>query len=161
MPDSPTDSQRQTGSQPYRQNVAALLVREDGRMFIGERSDCPGAWQFPQGGIDPGESPEEALVREIGEETSLRPEHFEIVEQRSGYRYRFPDGHSKWKDFCGQEQTYFRCRFTGSDEDIDLDTEHREFSAFRWVAPTEFDIDWLPEFKREVYRRVLADFFGL
>ena len=161
MAEPHNQSQLETEPSIYRQNVAALLVRDDGRVFIGERSDCPGAWQFPQGGIDPGEQPIDALLREIEEEIGLRPEHYEVVEQRGGYRYTFPDGHSKWKEFSGQEQTYFRCRFTGSDEDINLDTEHREFSSFRWVAPAEFDLDWLPDFKREVYRRVLADFFGL
>jgi putative (di)nucleoside polyphosphate hydrolase len=144
----------------YRPNVAAILIREDGRIFVAERIDRKGAWQFPQGGIDKGELPGEALVRELKEEICVGSELYSVEQERGGYRYLFPDGHVKWKKYRGQEQTYFLCRFTGSDEDICLETDEPEFGAYRWILPEEFDLEWVPEFKKDVYLRVLGDFFG-
>ena len=143
----------------YRPCVAALLVNAAGRLLVAERRDFRESWQFPQGGIDKGETAVAALVREMGEELSLGAEDFAIEEQRGGYRYDFPSTHRRWGKYCGQEQTYFRCRFTGKDEAIDLATEHPEFGRWKWIRPEEFQITWLPEFKREVYRKVLRDFF--
>ncbi len=148
-------------SAPYRPNVAALLERADGHLFVGERIDRRGAWQFPQGGVDEAESYADALIRELEEEVGLRPRCFEVLEHRGGYRYTFPKAHRKWGRYIGQEQMYFRCRFLGEDSDIQLDAHHPEFQDFRWIPPAEFDFDWLPKFKREVYRQVLADFYGV
>ncbi len=145
----------------YRPNVAAILERKGGKILIGERIDRPGTWQFPQGGVDEGEDLLAALWREVEEEIGVAPSLYKVVEQRGGYRYKFPNGHVKWKVFRGQEQTYFRCRFKGDDSDIDLDTKSPEFASYRWIAPKKFDLDWLPKFKRAVYRQVLADFFDV
>jgi len=155
------DSQLEKKREIYRPNVAVLLERDDGKIFVGERVGRPGAWQFPQGGVDAGESPLQALNREVKEEIGVGRKLYEVLESRGGYRYRFPDGHSRWKKFCGQEQTYFRCRFLGSDADIDVGRDQPEFSDFRWIKPKKFDLGWLPKFKRAVYREVLADFYGV
>jgi putative (di)nucleoside polyphosphate hydrolase len=139
--------------------VAALLVNSDGRLLVAERRDFRDSWQFPQGGIDEGESARTALVRELGEELSLQSGHFVIQDQRGGYRYEFPLKHRRKGRYVGQEQTYFRCLFTGCDEDLNLETEHPEFGRWKWIRPGEFRAAWLPEFKRDVYRSVLRDFF--
>ncbi len=144
----------------YRANVAAILRNSAGKILICERLGLPGAWQFPQGGIDAGETPEQALTRELWEEIGVVPESFRIVAQRGPYRYSFGSGRSK-KGFQGKEQTYFLCDFTHPDAGIIVQTAHPEFQAFRWVDPREFQLDWLPEMKREVYRAVFADFFAV
>lgn len=158
-----TDAEHQCGpvAEGFRNNVALLLERGDGRIFLGERVDRAEAWQFPQGGVDAGESLRNALHREVKEEIGLAPETYEIIDQRGGYRYLFPEGHRKGDDYRGQEQTYFHCLFTGNEEDIDLRTGKPEFNRYQWLLPADFNIDWLPEFKRGVYISVLADFFGV
>jgi putative (di)nucleoside polyphosphate hydrolase len=144
----------------YRSNVAAILKRADGKILIGERSNVAGAWQFPQGGLKKSETTREALVRELQEEVSLLPAHYQILESKWPYRYLFPPGRSK-EGFDGQEQTYFLIEFTGADSNINVTTDDPEFVRFRWIKPSEFRIDWVPRFKREVYRKVFADFFGM
>jgi putative (di)nucleoside polyphosphate hydrolase len=158
---SKRDSQQEDPKQVYRANVAAILERKDGKILVGERIGRPDAWQFPQGGVDEGETPRKALYREVKEEIGVGKSLYKVLESKGGYRYKFPDGHARWKKFCGQEQTYFRCRFLGKNSDIDVDRENPEFSDFRWIWPKKFDLDWLPKFKRAVYREVLADFYGV
>ena len=147
----------------YRANVAALMVNPAGGLLICERANIPGAWQFPQGGVDPGESPEQALFREVREEIGLLPKHYEIIDRREGYRYLYPQGARGKKlrkhGSHGQEQTYFLCRLKADAPQVNVDQKPREFRAYRWIPPQEFDLDWLPEFKRDVYREVMRDFF--
>lgn len=149
----------------YRPNVAGLMIREDGKLLICERSREPGAWQFPQGGIDPGETSLEAVHREVCEEVGFLPSQYSIEESRGGYRYDYPpevlDYVRKKRDqpFLGQEQEYFLCRLHADAPEPTLD--YREFCAFRWIDPQEFRLEWLPDFKKEVYARVLADFFNV
>jgi putative (di)nucleoside polyphosphate hydrolase len=142
----------------YRSNVGAILKRADGRIFIGERSNVPGAWQFPQGGVKKSETPQAALSRELLEELSLDSACYRVVESKGPYRYLFPPGRTK-EGFDGQEQTYFLIEFTGTDSNIDVKTDEPEFVRFRWIEPNDFQIDWVPRFKREVYRKVFLDFF--
>lgn len=144
----------------YRPNVALILRRDDGRVLIGERMDLAGAWQFPQGGVDPGESAAEALAREVREELSLEPADYVVVAQRGPYRYEFPDGRTK-QGCQGQEQTYFLAEFRGDEAAILVNPATIEFRAVRWIAPAEFDLAWVAPMKREVYRAVLRDFFGV
>lgn len=143
----------------YQPNVAGILRNRDGKILICERTTISGAWQFPQGGIDEGETPEEALVRELWEEISIDADDFRIVSQRDGYRYLFESGKKRGHD--GKDQTYFLCEFLGKDSKIDVNTKHPEFSAWKWVAPQEFRREWLPEMKRDVYAAVFQDFFGI
>ncbi len=140
-------------------NVAAILRNPRGLILICERLGVPGAWQFPQGGVDEGETDEQALRRELREEVGVQPDDYLIVESRGPYRYLFGEGKKK-RGHHGKVQTYFLCDFHAPDERIDIATEHPEFQAFRWIPPEEFRIDWLPEMKRDVYRAVFADFFG-
>lgn len=145
----------------YRPNVAAILRDSSGRILIAERLNVKGAWQFPQGGVDEGEAMDVALFRELQEEIGVGPEHVRVVEQRGGYRYAFPKGRLKYGIYGGQEQTYFLCDFTGTDANIRLDAHHQEFGQFRWIQPAEFSLEWVPKFKKNVYRTVFLDFFGL
>ncbi len=143
----------------YQQNVAGILRRRDGKILICERATIRGAWQFPQGGVDAGETTAQALVRELGEEISLEPGDFKIVSQRDGYRYLFPGGKKRGHD--GKAQTYFLCEFLADDAKINVETEHAEFRAWKWIAPSEFQKKWLPEMKADVYTAVFRDFFGV
>jgi putative (di)nucleoside polyphosphate hydrolase len=145
----------------YRPNVAAILQRENGDIFVAERINIKGAWQFPQGGIDSGEDAETALFRELEEEIGVKRELLQIIQRRDGYRYAFSKGRLKYGIYGGQEQAYFLCRFTGTDADFNLDATHREFAGYQWIKPVEFKLDWVPKFKRQVYRQVLMDFFGI
>ena len=145
----------------YRPNVAAIVRRSDGKILVAERADVPGCWQFPQGGQKRTETPEQALRRELREELALEPGSYRCVAQRGPYRYRFMDGHTK-DGFHGQEQTYFLLELLTDDESaVNVATAHPEFRAARWIAPGDFVLAWLPEFKRATYCRVFRDFFGI
>ena len=144
----------------YRPNVAGILQRTDGRILICERLKEAGSWQFAQGGVDPGETMEEALVREMQEELSLRPDDYLILCRKGPYRYLFGRNRKK-KGYDGQEQIYFLTLMTCPEGRINVATPHQEFRRTRWIKPCEFDLRWLPDFKREVYRAVLRDFFGV
>ena len=143
-----------------KSNVAGILRNARGEILICERLGMPGAWQFPQGGIDEGETPEQALKRELWEEIGVVPEDYTVTASRGPYRYLFPDGKTK-RGHHGKEQIYYLCEFHAPDARIQVATVHPEFQAFRWVAPADFQIAWLPEMKREVYRAVFTDFFGV
>ena len=145
----------------YRPNVAAILVNQEDRIFVAERINIRGAWQFPQGGIDEGEDAETALFRELAEEIGVSRERLQVLERRDGYRYAFTKNRLKYGIYGGQEQTYFRCRFTGTDADFNLAATHQEFVQWRWILPHEFQMTWVPRFKRAVYRAVFIDFFGI
>jgi putative (di)nucleoside polyphosphate hydrolase len=143
----------------YRPNVAALIKRSDGRILIGRRSDHPECWQLPQGGIDKGESADEALRREVMEEVGIPAAAYEIEAKRSGYRYDFPAGPDR-RGYHGQEQTYFLCRMKKAGEpQIDLAGTCGEFTEVRWEDVASFPVNLAPPMKQAVYRSVLADFF--
>lgn len=143
----------------YRPNVAAILQRTDGKILVAERADVQDAWQFPQGGVDEGEDLIGALHREVEEEIGIGRNMYEVLQCRTGYRYKFPDGHLKKGKWCGQEQTYFLCHYLGNDDHITLDGHSQEFTRFAWVPPSEYRLRWLPKFKRRVYKDVFRDFF--
>lgn len=143
----------------YRHAVAAILQDRSGRILICERADTPGGWQFPQGGIEPGETPAAALAREVLEEISLPRKSYSIAAVRGPYRYRFPAGITK-KGFHGQSHHYFLLRLRGPKSLINPAAANAEFRRARWIRPVEFDLNWLPPMKRRAYRCVLRDFFG-
>jgi len=144
----------------YRANVAGILRNPRGRILVGERLGVKDGWQFPQGGIDAGETPEQALVRELWEEVGVATRDIRIGERRGPYRYLYGNGRIK-RGFHGKEQFYFLCEYTGADDGIDVKTKSPEFQEYRWILPGDFRLDWLPQMKREVYRTVFAEFFGI
>ena len=144
----------------YRSNVAGILRNAQGRILVCERAQVEGAWQFPQGGVDEGESLDEALRRELWEEIGVVPEDYRIVAARGPYRYLFGEGRKK-RGYHGKEQHYFLCEFEAPDTRINVATEYPEFRAWKWIAPEEFQLAWLPEMKVEVYRAVFRDFFAI
>src|SRR5687767_8274039 len=143
----------------YRPAVAAIVQDRSGRILICERSDTPGAWQFPQGGIESGETPAAALAREVLEEISLSRASYSIASVRGPYRYRFPAGLTK-KGFRGQAHHYFLLRLRGPKSLVNTAAVNAEFRKARWIYPDEFELAWLPPMKRRAYRRVFRDFFG-
>lgn len=146
----------------YRPNVAALIVNPHGELLICERRNIKNGWQFPQGGVQKGESLLDALKREIREEVNLKPKSYEVCEVKSGYRYLYPPKVAKKKGWAGQEQTYYLCRLHDSTSlDIDLGPNNPEFGDYDWVRPADFESTWLPEFKLGVYRQVMWDFFNV
>lgn len=144
----------------YRPNVAAIITNDDGHALICERADFAGAWQFPQGGLTPGEDPQAGLARELEEELSLVAADYAVGESRGPYRYLFTAGRTK-EGFRGQEQWYFRLKLLAPDSRINVATAHREFTAVRWIDPANFDLAWVSEAKRDVYRQVFRDFFAV
>jgi putative (di)nucleoside polyphosphate hydrolase len=146
---------------PYRPCVGVMLANRDGHVFVGQRIDNPGpAWQMPQGGVDEGETPRDAALRELWEETGVPADKVEIVAETAGWvPYDLPHDlvPKLWKGrFRGQEQKWFLMRFTGEDADVNIDTDHPEFSEWRWLPPEELAGAIVP-FKRAVYETVLAE----
>lgn len=140
--------------------MAAILRNGAGKILICERIDSPGAWQFPQGGVDGDETLAQALARELTEEISVAPAAYRILATKGPYYYLF--GNSRVvKGFHGKEQHYFLADFTGDPAVIDVRTLHPEFRDIRWVDPAAFQIGWLPRMKRKVYRKVFQDFFSV
>ncbi len=147
---------------PYRRNVGIVLANPRGLVFAGQRLDNPGdAWQMPQGGIDEGEAPEAAALRELEEETGVSPDLVRIeARSRDWLTYDLPPDlvGRIWKGrYRGQRQMWYLMRFLGDDGAIDIRTAHPEFSAWRWMAPDEL-IGRIVPFKRDVYRAVFEEF---
>lgn len=143
----------------YRPGVGVMLLNPRGLVFVGRRVDTPEAWQMPQGGIDAGETPREAALRELVEEVGTDRVEL-LAESRGWLSYDLPPaiaGRIWGGRYRGQTQKWFAFRFTGRDGDIDVHTAHPEFDAWRWVAPEELPRLIVP-FKRPVYEAVLAEF---
>jgi putative (di)nucleoside polyphosphate hydrolase len=144
----------------FRPNVGIILLNQRNQVFWGKRIRTH-SWQFPQGGIKYGESPEQAMLRELHEEVGLFPDHVRIIARtRDWLRYEVPD-HFIRKEarghYRGQKQIWFLLQLMGRDSDMNLRaTDHPEFDAWRW---NEY---WVPldvviEFKRDVYQMALSE----
>jgi putative (di)nucleoside polyphosphate hydrolase len=147
----------------YRAGVGVMLLDRRNLVFVGRRVDTAGDnWQMPQGGIDKGESPRQAALRELKEEAGT--DQAEILAESAGWlTYDVPReiAGRLWRGrYRGQMQKWFAMRFTGEDRDIDLRTHHPEFDAWKWVAPAELPTLIVP-FKRQLYVDVLREFEAL
>jgi putative (di)nucleoside polyphosphate hydrolase len=152
-----------TSNLPYRPCVGLMLLNASGQIFVGKRIDqTVEGWQMPQGGIDAGEDPRTAVMRELKEETGT--DKAEIIGEMDDWlNYDLPAHlvgiafHGKYR---GQRQKWFALRFRGKDSDFDLHTHEPEFAEWKWV-----DMDVLPSliapFKRDTYAKVIAAFRGL
>lgn len=147
---------------PYRPCVGLMLLNERGEIFAARRIDTPGpAWQMPQGGIDVGEEPRRAALRELEEETGLPPEAVELVAEMDEWLcYDLPRElvPKIWGGrFRGQKQRWFLLRLTASEAKIDIDRHDAEFSDWCWLPAEELLARIVP-FKRDTYARVIAAF---
>lgn len=147
----------------YRPAVGVMLINSDRQVWVGQRLDSKiEAWQMPQGGLDPGEAPLQGALRELEEETGIRPDLIEILAQaKEELTYDLPEDliGKVWKEpWRGQRQTWFLARFLGRDEDVNLETPEPEFRAWKWADPSELPALIVP-FKKKLYEDVL-DAFG-
>ena len=155
-------------SLPYRPNVGAVLFNAQGLVFVGRRQKhptqeaAPGGWQLPQGGIDENEDPRAAVLRELAEE--IGTDRAEIIGEHPDWLvYDLPAeiiGTALGGRYRGQRQRWFALRFTGTDDDIDLNAEaHPEFDAWRWAKLSELPSLAVP-FKRAIYETLANSFAG-
>lgn len=147
-------------SLPYRSGVGIMLLNANKEVFIAKRLDgISDAWQMPQGGIDAGETPEAAAMRELKEETGTDQATI-LAESPKWLSYDLPDGlipHIWSGKYRGQTQKWFLMQFNGLDSDINIHTPEPEFSEWKWAkAPTLPDL--IVPFKQQLYKDVLAAF---
>ena len=147
---------------PYRLNVGIMLVNHEGLVFVGQRRDNHfDAWQMPQGGIDDGENPKQAALRELHEETGVPANLVQILAASKDWiSYDLPKEliSQLWGGrFRGQKQKWYLMRFLGSDAEVNIQTETPEFSAWKWMAANALVENIVP-FKKFVYEQVLSEF---
>jgi putative (di)nucleoside polyphosphate hydrolase len=158
----PKKNQKKSPNKPgvYRPGVGVLLLNEKGKVFAARRIDTRSeAWQMPQGGIDQGETPAQAVMRELMEE--IGTDKVELLRESKGwFSYDLPDylQQKLWRGrFAGQRQKWFAMRFTGKDADINIDTDHPEFCEWTWMDHHVLP-DLIVSFKRQLYIDVLQEF---
>lgn len=148
----------------YRPNVGLAVFSRAGHVFVGRRVNGRGPfqWQMPQGGVDSGETPETAALRELEEEIGVSPKLVDILEETEDWLYYdFPPELRRrlGGPYLGQRQKWYALRFRGSDNDVRLDQHTPEFDAWRW-APLEETPALIVPFKRPVYEEVARRFLG-
>jgi putative (di)nucleoside polyphosphate hydrolase len=146
----------------YRPAVGVMLLNREGKALVGQRLDSTlEAWQLPQGGLDPGETPEQGAYRELEEETGIAPRLVEMVARcPTELYYDLPEDliGKVWKEpWRGQRQTWFLARFLGEDEDVNIATAEPEFRAWKWADPQALPAMIVP-FKKALYGQLLEAF---
>ena len=146
----------------YRSGVGIMLLNQDGLAFVGHRIRMPAGlakWQMPQGGIDTHETPRQAALRELTEEIGTYRAEI-LAESRGWFHHDVPDEIARelmGGRYRGNRQKWFAMRFTGTDGDINLVTEHPEFDAWKWVSPAQLP-ELIVPFMRRLYLDLLAEF---
>jgi putative (di)nucleoside polyphosphate hydrolase len=147
----------------YRLNAGLVVINAHGKVFTAERAGKPGAWQMPQGGIDDGENPLDAALREFYEETAIPATDLKLVKELDGWiSYDLPNDLLKGSrleqmGLVGQSQKWFLFTYTGDDSTIDLTKANdHEFDNWAWRTPSDI-IDLTIAFRQPVYKAVLAE----
>lgn len=145
---------------PFRPGVGMMIINKENKIFVGKRLNTKdNAWQMPQGGIDLGETPSVAAIREMKEEIGSDKCKI-IAESKNWYSYRIPEFlvPKLWGGkFCGQKQKWFLIRFLGSDEDININTDCPEFEEWKWIDEKDLLQDVI-QFKIVLYKRIIEEF---
>jgi putative (di)nucleoside polyphosphate hydrolase len=149
--------QKEHRAQTFRAGVGAMILNQNGKVLALERRDIPGAWQLPQGGLDAGETPLEAVRREVREETGIEPGRLELLASASRpLAYELPPEARSPKTGRGQVLYWFLFRFTGPEEAITLG-DHKEFIDWKWMPMERLAIE-VVSFKQPVYQELARDF---
>ena len=151
-----------SNSKDYRPNVGMMIINQKKEIFVGKRIDHPSNfWQMPQGGIDNQEIPSTAALREMEEEVGIKKNKVDLLtESKDWYYYSIPSDLAKtlWKGkYKGQRQKWFLYKFKGTDKDINIHTEHPEFSDYKWVTK-DFLVPNIVPFKKKIYEKLLLEF---
>ena len=146
----------------YRPNVGMMIINQKKEIFVGKRIDHPSNfWQMPQGGIDAQEIPSIAALREMEEEVGIKKNKVDLLtESKDWYCYSIPSDLAKtlWKGkYKGQRQKWFLYKFKGAEKDINIHTEHPEFSDYKWVTK-DFLVPNIVPFKKKIYEKLLLEF---
>ena len=146
----------------YRPNVGMMIINQKKEIFVGKRIDHPSNfWQMPQGGIDAQEIPSIAALREMDEEVGIKKNKVDLLtESKDWYYYSIPSDLAKtlWKGkYKGQRQKWFLYKFKGIEKDINIHTEHPEFSDYKWVTK-DFLVPNIVPFKKKIYEKLLLEF---
>lgn len=146
----------------YRNGVGAMVINNEKKIFVGKRIDNnSNAWQMPQGGIDSGEDEDDAVYRELFEETGMPSHSLKIINKSSKYfYYNLPYKLQKkfWGGkYIGQKQRWYLLEFCADESIININSETPEFSEWKWVEKTIL-IDLIVNFKKELYRDILKEF---
>ena len=153
-------AQRRRRAADYRLGVGIMLLNRKNQVFVAQRINfTTDAWQMPQGGVDKGETPRQAALRELEEEIGTDKAEF-LAESKRWFFYDVPPDLARevWRGrYRGQRQKWFVLRFTGTDRDINLATKHPEFDAWKWIAPEDLPRLIVP-FKRQLYRELVKEF---
>jgi putative (di)nucleoside polyphosphate hydrolase len=154
-------SQEAFSDPSYRAGIGMMIVNHENKIFVGQRLNLvQEAWQMPQGGIDPHEDPDQAMLRELTEEIGTSNVEI-IVKSKKWYQYDLPSQVRArvWNgQFRGQKQLWYALRFKGTDKEINIHTPHPEFCAWKWVNKEEL-LNLIVPFKKDIYIQVLDEFW--
>jgi putative (di)nucleoside polyphosphate hydrolase len=155
-------AQEQKPDYLYRSGIGIMLINEQKQIFVGKRIDNHSdAWQMPQGGIDAGESEDQAMLRELGEETGIGEGSIKLLAKSAGhFYYNLPYKLQKkfWGGkYLGQKQRWYLAQFISDESAINIKTADPEFSAWKWISPKEI-LGAIVAFKRPLYSDVIKEF---